>query len=1158
MPRETYDVVFRERGIRTIKRNLDNLGVAANNATRAIFLLQRAFFVIGGAGIARGLQTQLDQLTAYENRLRLTATSAANVEEIQDRLFLAANRSRTAFGALAEIYSRVALSVRELGVSQAETLRFTESLAKASIISGANAREANAALIQLGQGLASDRLSGDELRSVLEQLPFVAQIIADSLGVTRGELRELGREGKISAEEVLRAFRNSADEIDRLFNQLTPTIGQAFTILGNEAQKFLDAFDDATGASGALSNAIIALAGSLSALGNAAGVATIAALGFALDTVSKRAGEAIRSQIAFNKAIRSGDAVLLGSIQAEQQKTAATLAGAQANQAAAASTVARTQAQIRDTQARLAAAQAEVQATQFQRVGNQARILATGQYANLTVATANYERAVQRLNITQSLLNSQQSRLTAQQGTLAASTTALTAAQNASAASAARAATLTGRLALAYPVLTAAVVRATTALRAFGAVLLANPLTVILAAASFAAIALTRLRDATESVNRVADNNAEIFRGVKTAFDEAEESGKTLAETYDRLNESQLKFAETEALLAYNDAIAALSDSLTGFNSIATDLRTIVTADFGFASAVNTIKPFIQQFEDGQLTLDQFSNVLTTTATAADDPRFTKFTRELLDQISTAQKAEGQLEELRAVIAFLAGSADASQAALARMALGIDQVSNSANAASSAIDFFISQIPALARAQKQQGLLKQANEQLEAGLAGARDEYSKGNISLEEFRRTTTKLKGSFELAVSEIDGSAEKTRDLARATERYNEQADLASRTGLDRTLRRITIEYEGLVRQAKAAGASTEELAQIERNYQTLKAAARRDAAGSGGGGGGGSTSDPTLQGRVNDLDAEAEALRRYADAGIFANQITAIEKDLKRELLSNERELVENRLKNLEVAKTEAEILRNVLAPQQELEITQLALNNLLEQGAITLGQYNDKLRETQAAADAASGSLAGGFRSALSDSIKNASEFGSAIGNVVVGSIDKAADAIVEFAKTGKLNLRQLFQDLFAQLLKLAAQQLLLRFVGQLLGFPGGGIGGGPVGGGGIFGSIFGGSGGSIAAAASGGSISPVGPGSTDTRFVPLMTRPDERIDILTPQQQAQQRAMLRNGVNTQAPNVSVKPNIAVVLSQEDVEGAISDTFFVRAVERNKDSIRTVLS
>ena len=80
-------------------------------------------------------------------------------------------------------------------------------------------------------------------------MPFVADVIAKSLGITRGELRKFGKEGKLTAEVVLAAFRGSADEIDRLFAQTNVTIGQAFNVAQTNFLEFLDTLEDATGIS---------------------------------------------------------------------------------------------------------------------------------------------------------------------------------------------------------------------------------------------------------------------------------------------------------------------------------------------------------------------------------------------------------------------------------------------------------------------------------------------------------------------------------------------------------------------------------------------------------------------------------------------------------------------------------------------------------------------------------------------------------------------------------------------------------------------------------------------------------------------------------------------------------------------------------------------
>lgn len=1146
MVTENIDVVLRERGGRIIKRRLDEIGVAANNATRAIFLLQRAFFVIGGAGILRGLVNQLDALTNYENRLRLTAESSRNLEQVQDGLFAAANRSRTGFSSLAEIYTRTALSVKDLGISQAETLRFTESLAKATIISGASAREANAALIQLSQGLASNRLSGDELRSVLEQLPFVAQVIAESLGVTRGELRKLGMEGKISAEEVLKAFRDAETEIDRLFAQTVPTIAQALTVATNNFQKFLDTFDDATGASSILARSIILISENLATIATGAGIAAIAAIGFGFDLLTKRVLTAAKAQIEFTRAVSSGRAVILGSVTAQTQKAQADLASAQASNADALATLKQSQANVTHTQVLRASALAQVQNTEFVRVGTQARILATGQYANLTAATLAHEKAVQRLNITNSLLAKQQGAVAAAQVAATGAAATLATATTASGVAAARAATLWGRFSLTFPALAANITRAGVALRGFTALLLANPITVLFVAITAAAVALSKFGDASEQVNAVISDTDQVLRDVKRAFEEAEEAGTSLAETYDTLNAAQLNLKRSQAIDAQREAVAALADQLIGFNAVFQDLRTALTLDSAFRDSANELVILREELASGQLSLIQFKDAVAQLGAESDSPRFRQFAQKILDAADASLEAKDRVDVLEALIAQLNGTATAAQTALLRMASGLDNVGNSANIAAGAIDFFISKIPALAAAAKVSAGLQEAQSQLNAGQAALDNQLASGKITTSQYTQEIARMKTLYNQATKEIDGTAEKQRDFNKELERNSVQAELAGLEGLNRTLRSNQIEYEGLRKTAIEAGASQAQLNQLAENFNAIQAAARRDASKKKGGGGD-VASD--LAAELAKIDQEIALLAQFGAEQDKINTILQIEDDIKRKLTETEKALTIEKLRSLEVAKEAANILTAIEEPNRNFEITQAALNDLFAQGAITLGQYVNRLKDAKEAADAASGSLSGGFVSSISQSILNAQEFGSALGDIVVGGINSAADAIVEFAKTGKINLRQLFQDFFAQLAKLAAQQLLLRLVGGFLGIPAGGLtGGGPIGGGLPF--------------ASGGSILPTGPGSTDTRLIPLMTRPDERIDILTPGQQAQQAAMMRGAnqgpVNVAAPQV----NVAVLLDPADIAGAFDsdavETAVVRAVDRKSREITATLN
>jgi tape measure domain-containing protein len=200
--------------------------IVAILSTEIIFGLRR----LGGEII-----NAASALQDYQNKIRLVVKETQNFESTQSKLFSLAKETRTSFGGTIEIFTRMARATESLNISQERLFRITETVNKATIVSGANAREAEQGLIQLAQGIASNRLSGDEFRSISEQLPEITRIIADSLNVTRGELRLLASEGKLTAEVVIAALEGAADVIDAKFAKTRITIGQAFENLKTTA-----------------------------------------------------------------------------------------------------------------------------------------------------------------------------------------------------------------------------------------------------------------------------------------------------------------------------------------------------------------------------------------------------------------------------------------------------------------------------------------------------------------------------------------------------------------------------------------------------------------------------------------------------------------------------------------------------------------------------------------------------------------------------------------------------------------------------------------------------------------------------------------------------------------------------------------------------------
>lgn len=219
-----------------LKNARDKATFSTKSSSSMLSVLKANFLGVAAAvGSLWAVLSKADEFANLENRLRSTGLEGQNLTDTMQKLEDVANSTRSGLRGSVELYSRLAVSSKELGVSQDDLLGFTKSLNQAILLSGASAEEAQAGLIQLSQGMASGRLQGDELRSVLEQLPAVADVIAKSMGVTRGKLRQLGSEGKISAQAVLKAFKEAGPELGEKFAKQATTAGQALTVLNNKA-----------------------------------------------------------------------------------------------------------------------------------------------------------------------------------------------------------------------------------------------------------------------------------------------------------------------------------------------------------------------------------------------------------------------------------------------------------------------------------------------------------------------------------------------------------------------------------------------------------------------------------------------------------------------------------------------------------------------------------------------------------------------------------------------------------------------------------------------------------------------------------------------------------------------------------------------------------
>ncbi len=273
-----FKIVVTQTGVVKTKNALDKLVVSAEKAEKAIAKvnalggrgmsnvakgardattqLTRLAVVAGSAFGVRELAKLVDGYTSVGNRLRYLSGSTQKAAVIQNELFESAQKTRTSFDLTAETYSRMSLATKTLGVSQRDVIDATQVLNETVALSGANSREAEAGIRQFTQALASGRLQGDEFRSVMENIPAVADLIAQSLGVQRGELYKLRKEGKLTSDVLFTSLLKYKDGVDKAFGETTPTITQSLDVLGNTFQKFINDILRDSGGFDALTSAL--------------------------------------------------------------------------------------------------------------------------------------------------------------------------------------------------------------------------------------------------------------------------------------------------------------------------------------------------------------------------------------------------------------------------------------------------------------------------------------------------------------------------------------------------------------------------------------------------------------------------------------------------------------------------------------------------------------------------------------------------------------------------------------------------------------------------------------------------------------------------------------------------------------------------------------
>ncbi|WPB83714.1 tape measure protein [Sediminicoccus rosea] len=292
----------------TGQRSLERIQGGADRASRALDLLDVAVRGVQIAGLAAGLRAVVvagDALTQSMGRLNTALGSVERAGEIYDRLYRDSLQTGVAVRESVDAFARFSIAAREIGATSDQVATLVGGLQRIAIASGASQQEIASSTQQLAQALASGTLQGDELRSILEGLPTLAQALARELGVSIGELRKLGSEGKLTADTVFPALLRAVERLNGEFERAPLSVGRAFGQLTAAADQFLARLDQAIGLSNALARALSGAARVLDGVRRGSGLL----LPSEQEADRRAQAEALRAQIARLEAESQGDSL---------------------------------------------------------------------------------------------------------------------------------------------------------------------------------------------------------------------------------------------------------------------------------------------------------------------------------------------------------------------------------------------------------------------------------------------------------------------------------------------------------------------------------------------------------------------------------------------------------------------------------------------------------------------------------------------------------------------------------------------------------------------------------------------------------------------------------------------------------------------------------
>lgn len=389
-----------EQRLNRMDSSFNRTSQSVNNTERSMQSLSKVAAALTGYLSASMVASYSEAWTELNNKLSNSVRASESLIDVTQRVFDISQATRSSLDATATLYARLERGTREYNTSAADLAKLTSIINQGFIVSGATAQEAENAIIQLSQGIASGVLRGEEFNSVAEQGSRLMVALADSMGVGIGQLRKMAAEGKLTTDVVVKGLLSQGDAIGKEFAKTTRTMSQAFQEAGNNLTKFLGENTTIKSTISAFSDAVITVSKNLDELSS---VLTVIAAVVGSRYVGALA-MATKSKVVMAAASRQESVATLQSARASEYAANMSVRKAQADLASARSAVALAQAEYNVAKGTLAEATALDNLIAKKSLASKAAITLTQATQAQTTAMANSAAAARAASLSMGLL----------------------------------------------------------------------------------------------------------------------------------------------------------------------------------------------------------------------------------------------------------------------------------------------------------------------------------------------------------------------------------------------------------------------------------------------------------------------------------------------------------------------------------------------------------------------------------------------------------------------------------------------------------------------------------------------------------------------------------------------------------------------------------